>query len=146
RRMEVQNEIWRKMKRRLQNYKPYVVASEIKGVLEKHFKKADNVYGRVVSLKPEKPSQGNVLLSIWNEPFLLNPGQSGANAYHSHYWESLEIAKTFLDLGYSVDVINYHNTEFLPEKDYSFLVDERWNLERLASLLSNDCVKIMHLD
>jgi glycosyltransferase involved in cell wall biosynthesis len=58
----------------------------------------------------------------------------------------MQMVKTFLNLGYAVDVINHHNTTFYPEKDYSVIVDIRWNLERLTPLLSKDCVKIMHID
>ena len=65
---------------------------------------------------------------------------------HTHYWESWQMAKTFLELGYSVDVINYTNDAFLPDKDYAFFVDVRRNIERLAPLLNPDCVKILHID
>ncbi len=134
------------LKQRLQTYKPYIVASEIKQVLGRHFKDADHLYEKVVCLKPQNNSRGNALLSIWNEPFLLKPEEPGSKAYHSHYWESLEMARVFLELGYCVDVINYNNRTFNAEKDYSVVVDERWNLERLASELPKHCVKLMHLD
>lgn len=100
---------------------------------------------RVISLKPELPSRGNVLLSYIIDPFFLKPGQPVPN-YHTHYWESLQIAKTFLDLGYCVDVISFFNDVFTPKKKYSFFIDVRWNLERLAPLLNQDCVRIMHID
>jgi glycosyltransferase involved in cell wall biosynthesis len=58
----------------------------------------------------------------------------------------VQISKTFLDLGYSVDVINYLNTTFTPEKNYAFFIDPRQNLERIAPLLNKDCVKILHID
>jgi glycosyltransferase involved in cell wall biosynthesis len=56
------------------------------------------------------------------------------------------MAMTFLGLGYCVDVIDHNNSRFLPEKNYSVIVDVRWNLERLTPLLKRDCVKIMHID
>lgn len=58
---------------------------------------------RVVSLKPKQPSQGNVLLSYRIEPFLLKSDNLPNN--HTWYWECRQIAQTFLDLGYCVDVI-----------------------------------------
>lgn len=102
-------------------------------------------YEGIVSLMPETKSQGNVLLSYILEPFLLKPGEPIPHS-HTNYWESLQIAKTFLDLGYCVDAIDYRNKTFIPEKNYLFFIDVRHNLERLAPLLNKDCVKIMHID
>jgi len=101
---------------------------------------------RVILLKPEKTSQGNVLLSFINEPFLLTPDQAGVYGQHTHYWASLEIAKTFLDLGYCVDVIRWNNNKFMPQKDYSFFIDARLNLERIGPLLRKDCIKMMYIE
>lgn len=100
---------------------------------------------RSISLKPELPSQGNVLISYFIEPFLLKPGQPVPNS-HTYYWECLQIAKTFLDLGYCVDVISYCNDVFIPQKDYAFLIEVRWTLQRIAPLLNKDCVKIVHIE
>jgi len=136
----------RSLKKRLQPYRPYIIASEIKQVFRKHLKEANHPYEKVVSLKPETNSRGNALLSIWNEPFLFKADQAGSQSHHSHYWESLEMVRAFLDFGYSVDVIHYMNKTFMPHKDYSVLVDERWNIERLSPFLNHGSMKIMHLD
>jgi len=98
----------------------------------------------VVSLKPKGEVVGNVLLSYLMEPFLLKRNQPIPNS-HTNYWESLQIAKTFLDLGYSVDVIDYKNSNFIPKKHYSFFIDIYKNIERIAPLINSDCVKIAHL-
>lgn len=98
-----------------------------------------------IRLRPKKTCQGYVLLAYIIEPFLLKPGEPVSNA-HTHDWESLQIAKTFLELGYGVDVISYRNNKFVPEKKYSFFVAARTNFERIARLLNKDCVKIVHLD
>jgi glycosyltransferase involved in cell wall biosynthesis len=101
---------------------------------------------RVVSLKPENGSLGNVLLSYIVDPFyLINKGKPIPNN-HPNFWESFQMAQTYLEMGYRVDVINYDNNSFIPRKDYSIFVDPRWNLERLEPLLSKDCVKIFHVD
>lgn len=100
---------------------------------------------RVISLKPDCPCRGNVLISHVLEPFCLQPGQPISNT-HTHYWECMQMAKTFLDLGYCVDVISLFNDVFVPKKDYSIFIDVRWNLERLSPLLNQDCVRIMHID
>ncbi|BAZ26790.1 group 1 glycosyl transferase [Kalymmatonema gypsitolerans NIES-4073] len=100
---------------------------------------------RVVSLKPEQPSQGNVLLSYRIEPFFLKPNEPIPND-HTWHWECRQIAQTFLDLGYCVDVIQFHNHKFVPKKDYAFFIDIRHRLEALSPLLNKDCVKIFHSD
>jgi glycosyltransferase involved in cell wall biosynthesis len=101
--------------------------------------------GKTVSLSPAGACQGNALLSYIIEPFLLREDEPLSNA-HTHDWESLQIAKTFLSLGYAVDVIDYRNRIFVPKKEYSFFVAARTNFQRIAQLLNEDCVKIVHLD
>ncbi|MHC5597893.1 MAG: glycosyltransferase [Nostoc sp.] len=100
---------------------------------------------QVVSLKPKQPSKGNVLLSYRIEPFLLKPGQPMPND-HTWYWEVWQIAQTFLKLGYNVDVIQFHNDKFVPQKDYVFFIDIRHRMEALAPKLNKDCIKIFHVD
>jgi glycosyltransferase involved in cell wall biosynthesis len=103
------------------------------------------MYERVVSLKPKNSSQGNVLLSYILEPFLLKSDEPVPNT-HNYYLRSLQMAKTFLDLGYSVDVIDYRNMTFIPEKEYVVFIDVRHNLERLAPMLNPECIKIFYID
>ncbi|WP_445635016.1 Glycosyltransferase [Nostoc sp. DSM 114161] len=100
---------------------------------------------QVVSLKPKQPSKGNVLLSYRIEPFLLKPGQPMPND-HTWYWEVWQIAQTFLDMRYNVDVIQFHNDKFVPQKDYAFFIDIRHRMEALAPKLNKDCIKIFHVD
>ncbi|QLE47111.1 glycosyltransferase [Nostoc sp. C057] len=100
---------------------------------------------QVVSLKPKQPSKGNVLLSYRIEPFLLKHGQPMPND-HTWYWEVWQIAQTFLDLGYNVDVIQFHNDKFVPQKHYAFFIDIRHRMEALAPKLNKDCIKIFHVD
>jgi len=134
----------RSAKQNLERYKLYRVASAIKQGLLGSLKEDDSLR-RVVSLKPEGPSKGNVLFSYILDPFLLKPNEPISHD-HTQHWESMQIAKTFLELGYSVDSISYLNHSFIPQKKYSFFIDARWNLERLAPLMNKDCVKIMHVD
>ncbi|MCC5645309.1 glycosyltransferase [Nostoc sp. CHAB 5824] len=100
---------------------------------------------QVVSLKPKQPSKGNVLLSYRIEPFLLKSGQPMPND-HTWYWEVWQIAQTFLNLGYNVDVIQFHNDKFVPQKHYTFFIDIRHRMEALAPKLNKDCIKIFHVD
>jgi glycosyltransferase involved in cell wall biosynthesis len=131
-----------RLKYRLRSYKPYIVASEIKGVLKKHLKPADN-HTEVISLKPERTSRGNVLFSYVTHAF------SGQPVLYSHtsYWESRQMAETFVDLGYSVDVISAADASgFLPQKKYAFFIGHRHNFERIAQRLDQDCVKVLHCE
>jgi glycosyltransferase involved in cell wall biosynthesis len=101
--------------------------------------------GEIVTLRPKKPTKGNMLLSYVIEPFLLKEEETISNA-HTHDLESLLIAEVFLEFGYGVDVIDYRDETFTPTKEYSFFVSARTNFERIARLLNDDCVKIVHLD
>jgi len=97
---------------------------------------------KVVSLKSKNGNKGNVLLSFIIKPFLSKNYNEPSNA--SHIWECFQIAQTFLDLGYSVDVINYQNKNFIPKKNYSIFIDIYTNLERIAPLLNKGCIKILY--
>jgi glycosyltransferase involved in cell wall biosynthesis len=99
--------------------------------------------GRVVSIAPRDAEPvGHVLLSYLTESFLATGG-AGADA-HTNVWECRQIARTFLDLGFAVDVIDWNNESFVPERDYRFLVDIGVNIERLAPILGRGCTKILH--
>ncbi len=108
-----------------------------------------------VSLSPKSPSRGNVLLSYEILPFLgedvrlalkeADPERYRRETHHTEPWECTQMARTFLDLGYQVDVISKHNEEFVPRKDYSFFIDVSTNMERIGPLLNDDCVKILHI-
>src|SRR3989304_4986334 len=108
-------------------------------------KKSSDITTKVVYLPPKGEHKGNVLLSYIIEPFLIRKGDTISNI-HTHYWESWQIAQTFLDHGYAVDVIHYENTSFVPSKKYDYFVSARTNLETIAKRLNKDCIKIAHLD
>lgn len=97
-----------------------------------------------VSLRPSVALRGHVLLSYILEPFLV-PAERVSNA-HTNHWESRAIADVFLAEGFAVDVIRFTNHRFRPRKPYAFMIDARWNLQRLDRELSADCVRIAHLD
>ena len=99
----------------------------------------------IVSLPPDGISKGNVLLAYILEPF-LSRGSKPISTSHTHHGESVLIADTWLQQGYSVDVIDYRNHEFVPRKRYDFFVSARTHLETIAARLNPDCVTIAHLD
>lgn len=98
---------------------------------------------QVISLQPDGPPRGHVLLSYRIELFSTKPGQP-IPYYHYNRQLSVVMARTFVDLGFAVDVISNENRSFLPNKKYDFFIDTRMNFERLAPLLNKDCIKILH--
>ncbi len=103
------------------------------------------IHQQTVTLYPPEKSRGNVLLSYIINPFLLSKGDAISND-HTHHWESFQIAQTFIHHGFSVDVISYLNTAFLPSKDYAYFISARTNLERIARTINSDCTIVAHLD
>lgn len=134
--------LFSRLKLRVQNHPLGTLAVDLKTV----FSSAREINGydrRVVTLKPAKPSRGNVLLCYDNLAFLA-PRQELND--HTRRWEARQIAQTFVDLGYEVDVIGENNVYFLPAKHYSIFVGNRINFDRIAVSLNPDCLKILHID
>ena len=99
---------------------------------------------RVVSLRPDGEPAGNVLISYIPDDVLK--AEAEVSASHTHYWECRHMAHSFRDAGYNVDVIDFADSEFVPDKSYEVLVSARTNLERLAKHVPAHCLKIAHLD
>jgi glycosyltransferase involved in cell wall biosynthesis len=98
-----------------------------------------------ISLSTEMNSKGDVLLAYIIDPFQRDKTEPVSSS-HTHHIESLLIARSFLELGYNVDVIDYRNRHFIPIKAYTFFVSARVFLEVIASRLNPDCTVIAHLD
>jgi hypothetical protein len=105
---------------------------------------------RVIRLEPERWTGGRVLISYYIEPYLLDPAkplpQDHPYYWHSAYWESTEMARSFLERGYAVDVISSLNRKFIPRDTYEIFLDHKQNMQRLAPLLPKECLKIFHID
>jgi glycosyltransferase involved in cell wall biosynthesis len=100
---------------------------------------------RCVSLRPTGAPKGNALLAYIIDPFLAGEDDLIPRV-HTHFAESLLIARVLLDSGYCVDVIDYRDPDFEPQKDYALFVSARTNLEAIAARLNDDCTIIAHLD
>jgi hypothetical protein len=98
---------------------------------------------KFISLKTENKYKGNVLLSFTVNPFLSKDGETLSTSHIADF-ECFSIANICLDLGYSVDVIKYNDIEFFPQRDYSIFIDVLFNLERIAPLLDNKCIRILY--
>lgn len=101
--------------------------------------------GKVAFLGHKGSKKGNALISYIIEPFLLDDAREISNAHH-HDWLSWQIGQTFSSFGYDVDIIDYLDRKFEPQKRYDFFIGARTNFQRLSELLPADCVKIVHLD
>ena len=127
---------------------PYVIARGIwcsMREVRKEIKQRKAPENTLITLYPEDRSRGRVLLSYNIQGFLLKPGMPMLNT-HTNIWQSVNMAEAFVELGYEVDVIHWTNSTFLPRYDYSYFIDVRRNMERLAPILNGSCIKIMHLD
>jgi glycosyltransferase involved in cell wall biosynthesis len=104
---------------------------------------------KVVSMEPRGTPRGRLLLSYQLEPFITDAAASGPTHpvnWHSNNWETAEIAKSFLEMGYGVDAIAWLNRAFVPRRSYDVAIDIRYNLQRWSSILEPKCLKIFHVD
>lgn len=101
---------------------------------------------RIIQLKPDNkaPVKGNVLISYITAPFRQKV-EDGWPTSHSNYWECFQMARTYLDFGYAVDIIDWTDKGFLPKKNYDVFIDIHSNMERLAPFLYDECLKILHI-
>jgi hypothetical protein len=129
----------------LKTYRIGLLASELARSVLTSAKEINSIDKRFVSLKPRRAPRGNVLLCYENKGFFLKSGERIPND-HTNRWEAVQIAQTFLDLDYRVDVISENNDWFVPAKHYSFFVGNRINFDRIADSINRDCVKILHID
>lgn len=64
---------------------------------------------------------------------------------HSNFWECREIARLLNARGYGVDAIDWDDSAFQPDRPYDLVLDIDANLQRLAPLLPETTVRILHL-
>ncbi len=100
------------------------------------------LHGGVVKLCTPHTRKGAVLLSYTTYPFLFKEKELTG---HTNYWEAREIADAFLARGYDVDVIDWTNKTFFPSRKYKYLFDVHGNIERLYTILGDECIKIFHV-
>lgn len=99
----------------------------------------------IVSVKHMGKKKGDVLFSYLTQPLTLSPNEVLTDP-HSNNWVVPEISRLFSERGYDVDVINWTNTSFVPNKKYTACIDIHNNLGRLSSLLPLSCVKIQYIN
>jgi glycosyltransferase involved in cell wall biosynthesis len=137
----------REWESRLKRRKPVMAVSKLRGAIRNTLSELDEQWRlhQVVTLDAVGPPRGRALFSYRIEGFLTHPGDPQLRT-HTNYWQSLCMAEILAELGYTVDVIDYRNMSFQPEKDYALFIDVRHNMERLAPRLGKNCLKIFHID
>lgn len=100
---------------------------------------------RVVELKTRSsPHRGRVLFSYIIAPLILSDHAQGF-LLHSNWWEARELVRLFLEMDFAVDVIDFRDDTFVPQKRYDIVLDISWNLARLAELIEPNTLKLLHL-
>jgi hypothetical protein len=132
---------WRQRLRRL---RPLALPAELRRIARKLARRARGIERRVVRLEPAGPARGEALFSFVIDPFCLPPGAPVSHD-HTHDWESLEMARVLIALGFSVDAIHWTH-DFQPRRRYDLFVDVRLNMERLAPRLPPECLKVLHIE
>ncbi|MCK4499297.1 hypothetical protein KAU11_02280, partial [Candidatus Babeliales bacterium] len=101
--------------------------------------------GVPVTILPEdKHPRGRVLFSYISQSAQAPQNSTIFNG-HSNQWESREIINIFNRFGYIVDVIDWNNSTFYPDKHYDVVFDIYTNLQRLTPFLDTKTKKILHL-
>ncbi len=113
---------------------PRYLASEARRISRKLYRRFTRHDQRLARLRPAGSPRGRVLLSYVLDPLLL-PLDHDLPHSHTHFWETREIARSFLDLGWAVDGISWTHRTFEPNEGYEVIIDPRANLERLAETL-----------
>jgi len=120
--------------------------SQLKRVLRQVVRPSPPPYStQCVSLEPDGESRGRVLIAYILQPFLQSPG-SPVPTSHTHFMESVLIARAWLAEGFAVDVIDYRNPDFVPTVGYDYFVSARKHLKIVAERLGPACRKIAHFD
>jgi glycosyltransferase involved in cell wall biosynthesis len=101
---------------------------------------AKKLHGGVVSLLPKGPSRGDVLLSYTTLPFISPQLLDG----HTNRWECKRMAEICLEAGYAVDIVDFDHPDFIPRKPYKLCIDIQNNLQRFATTLPKNCIKLFH--
>lgn len=103
------------------------------------------VNARPVHLRTRQPRRGRALLYYIATPY-RERGDKRVPGTHTHHWESLQMGRALLHMGYDLDVMSAWNRSWTPRHRYDVMVASRWNVERLAPLLGEGCVKVLYAE
>ena len=98
----------------------------------------------IYRLTPEGAVRGRALLSIATQVYERLLQGEPLDKTHVAAWQNFNISRTFLDLGFQVDVMSWDDQQTRPPGPYDVLIDVISNLERLAEFGNDNAVKILH--
>lgn len=125
--------------------RPSTMWSVARRVFGRRWRKLSGVDKRVVHLEPsggDEPPRGDALVAYILDAVL--DMDADLPVTHTNFWETRQIVRTFLDLGYRVDVVHWTNSEFVPEKPYRVALDVRHLMPRWREHLPDDCLRLFH--
>lgn len=98
-----------------------------------------------VSLEAGGPASGKRALLSYIADAVVWPDDHPRLKTHSNFWECREIARQLVAQGYNVDAIDWNDSVCQPNRSYDLILDIDANLQRLAPLLPDATVRILHL-
>jgi hypothetical protein len=98
----------------------------------------------MVRLKPDAARRGRMLLSFSTQVYRRLLAGQPLDRSHVAAWQNFQIARTFLDLGFEIDVMEFSDLTTEPEGPYDVLLDVAANLGRLADRFGDGCRRILH--
>lgn len=98
---------------------------------------------QAVSIKTAGATK-NALVCYLKDSILLSPKNNVFN-FHSNLWESREIINALREQKYNVDVINWDDKKFVPQKKYDVIFDISDKIAQYIDILPKNALKLLHL-
>lgn len=96
-----------------------------------------------VRLLPQGPSRGTVALGYIFWPFKEGWNSPKARG-HTNAFEVVTMAETYRTLGYTVEVIEYHNQTYIPPSDCCAIINIIGQFEQCKDYVSKECKRVLH--
>lgn len=98
---------------------------------------------KIFRLFPKGKRRGTVVISYLTWPFYEGFNSPRARG-HTNAFEVIAMAEAYQQLGFSVDVIDYDHSSYIPPKDCVVAIDIHGQLEKWNSFLPQGCKRILH--
>ena len=97
----------------------------------------------LIRLFPAGCSQGTVAIAYITWPFYEGVNSPKARG-HTNAFEVIAMAEAYQNLGYTVEIVDYNNNDYVPPSDCCVAIDLHGQLERWDSLLPKNCRRVLH--
>jgi glycosyltransferase involved in cell wall biosynthesis len=114
------------------------IIDAFKGMLRRLFQRGEIVH--LICSKNMSPN-GCVVISYINWPFDQEINAERMRG-HTNAGEVIEMAESFRELGFRVEVCNWDDANYTPPEDTRIAIDIHSSLERWK--LPKDCIKVLH--